>query len=211
VDSEPIGNFGDVSMFSFHATKVFNAIEGGALVYGTDAYKHKLDLMKNFGIEGPEEISLISYNAKMNEFQALMGLLNLKYLDENIRKRKLVYTAYHKYLQEIPGISLVKTRKDVKSNFAYMPVLVDETKFGLTRDELYDELLGYNVFTRKYFFPLITDTEAYSGCGADIPKAEYVGKRILCLPIFGDMMPEEAVKVCEIIKEISSLRKRSFK
>ena len=202
VDGKPIGNFGDISMFSFHATKVFHTIEGGALVYNDETLKKELDLLKNFGISGPEDVELVSYNAKMNEFQASMGLLNLDYIDANIENRKKITQEYHSHLPEIPGIVMRSSAGNVKSNYAYLPVLIDETEFGMTRDQLYDAMIGYNIYPRKYFYPLITNTAAYAGYNANIPNAEYTAERILCLPIFSDMTIEQAVKICDIIKEI---------
>ncbi len=201
VDGTPISRFGDMSMFSFHATKVFNTIEGGALVYGDASFKHKLDLLKNFGIEDAENISTVALNAKMNEFQAAMGLLNLKHIDESISNRKKVYEAYKEKLSKIDGIILNEIDDKVKYNYAYMPVLIDETKFLKTRDQLHDALIKYNVFTRKYFYPLITDTKAYNG-EWNVPIAEYVSKRILCLPIYSDLLASQAEAICDIIAEI---------
>lgn len=202
VDGKPIGNFGDISMFSFHATKVFHTIEGGALVYNDETLKKELDLLKNFGISGPEEIELVSYNAKMNEFQAAMGILNLDYIDANIENRKKITQEYHRNLSDIPGIAMKSSAGNIKSNYAYLPVLIDKSEFGMTRNQLYDTMIGYNIYSRKYFYPLITNTTAYAGYNANIPNAEHAAERILCLPIFSDMTSEQAVKVCDIIKEI---------
>lgn len=202
VGGKGIAQFGDLSMFSFHATKVFNTIEGGAVVYNDGTYKTKLNLLKNFGISGPEDIDIIGLNAKMNEFQAAMGLANLETIDQKIENRKQAYSVYRNRLSSIPGLRFVDLPDNVTYNYSYLPVLVDETKFGMSRDALYTALTRYNVFARKYFYPLITNTVPYAQVGANVPVAQYVSDRILCLPIFGDMTPDEAGQVCDIITEI---------
>ncbi len=202
VDGTPISEFGDISMFSFHATKVFNTIEGGALAYKDEALKHKLYLLKNFGIEDAENISTVALNAKMNEFQAAMGILNLKHIDESIENRRKAYAVYKEKLSQIDGIVLNEIPESVKYNYAYMPVLVDETKFSKNRNQLFDALSKYNVFTRKYFYPLITDTVPYK-CDCDVATAKYVSDRILCLPIYSDITVEQVEKICDIIAEIN--------
>lgn len=202
VDGRGICQFGDMSMLSFHATKVFNTIEGGAVAYGNGEYKQKLNWLKNFGISGPEDIDAVGLNAKMNEFQAAMGLANLESIGEKIENRRQAYGIYRNAFREIPGLRLVELPKNVKYNYAYLPVLVDETKFGKTRDQLFTMLQTYNVFARKYFYPLITNTVAYAGAEADVPVAQYVSDRILCLPLFGDITAEETSQICDIIQEI---------
>lgn len=202
IDGKGISQFGDMSMFSFHATKVFNTIEGGAVVYQNDNYKKTLNLLKNFGITGPEDIDAIGLNAKMNEFQAAMGLANLETIDEKIANRKQAYEIYRSAFSHIPGLRLVELPSNVKYNYAYLPVLVDETNFGKTRDQLFTMLQKYNVYARKYFYPLITNTKAYAEVIADVPVAQYVSDRILCLPMFGDITVAETSQICDIIQEI---------
>lgn len=202
VDGKGIAEFGDLSMFSFHATKVFNTIEGGAVTYRNGEYKKQLNLLKNFGISGPEDIDIIGLNAKMNEFQAAMGLANLETIDEKILNRKQAYTTYLEKLAEVPGLRFVKLADNITQNYSYMPVLVEEDKFGKTRDQLFDALAEYNVFARKYFYPLISNTEAYADVDADVPVAQYVSDRILCLPLYGDMTVAEVMQICDIIREI---------
>ena len=145
-----IGNYGDISMFSFHATKVFNSIEGGGISYKDEKLERELNLLKNFGITGPETTEEIGMNAKMNEFQAAMGLCNLRHIDEEISKRKKVVEEYRKRLAGVKGIKLSKIQEDVESNYAYFPVIFED-EFGKTRDEVMDELAKNNIFTRKYF------------------------------------------------------------
>ncbi len=202
VDNKPISSFGDMSMFSFHATKVFNTIEGGAVAYSNENYKKRLDLAKNFGIEGPETISCIALNAKMNEFQAAMGLTNLENINQSIEHRKIVYEIYKSKLNKIDGLMFTNISDNIKYNYSYLPVLVDEKLFGKTRDALFDRLAQYNVFARKYFYPLLTDIKPYADCNSNVPNAKYAADRILCLPIYADMKPSVAEKICDIIIEI---------
>lgn len=202
IDEKGIASFGDLSMFSFHATKVFNTIEGGAVAYRDEKYRKKLNLLKNFGIRGPEDVDVIGLNAKMNELQAAMGLANLEILGQKIDNRKQIDTVYKSSLTSVPGLRFVTLPENVTYNYAYLPMLVDEKQFGKTRDELYTMLTEYNVFARKYFYPLITNTIPYAASMADVPVAQYVSDRILCLPIYGDMKAEEAEQICDIIKEI---------
>ncbi len=206
IESSGIGCFGDISMFSCHATKVFNSIEGGILTYNDKSLTKRLYLLKNFGISGPESVEITGLNAKMNEFQSLMGLLNLKYVDHNIQKRKKIAELYTNELKDVKGISFIKPVKNVKQNYSYLPVLINEEKFGKTRDQLYDLLIGYNVYTRKYFYPLVTDFECYKNkYKSEIPVARYVSERIITLPIYSELALSDAENICAIIKEIQSL------
>lgn len=202
INDIPIGSFGDASMFSFHATKVFNTIEGGMLSYNNCDLKRKFDMLKNFGILNAEEIISLGLNAKMNEFQAAMGIENLKYVDKNIQHRKAATELYIQKLSQVPGIILSKLNKNVKYNYSYMPILVDETQFGISRNELYNKLIEYNVYTRKYFYPLISNINVYKSLKAEVKTANYVSERILCLPLFGSIKLEDVENVCEIIKSI---------
>ncbi len=196
----PIGNFGDMSMFSFHATKVFNTIEGGCISYHEDKLEKELNSLKNFGLTGKETADKVGMNAKMNEFQAAMGLCNLKHIDEEIAKRKKVVEEYRRRLSNIKGIKLSKIQENVKSNYAYFPV-VFEDEFGKTRDEVMDELAKSNIFTRKYFYPLTTDFECYNSVynSSETPVAKYISDRVLTLPLFSDLDLESVNKICDII------------
>ncbi|MDK2802687.1 MAG: DegT/DnrJ/EryC1/StrS family aminotransferase [Oscillospiraceae bacterium] len=203
IDGTSIGDFGDISMFSFHATKVFNTIEGGALTYKDDLLKDKFNLLKNFGIKNEDEVSMVGLNAKMSEFQACMGILNLDNINNDIKKLKTLTELYFSNLSKIPGIIFNEIPNNIKYNYAYMPIIVDETKFSITRDELFKRFKEYNIFTRKYFYPLVSDTLAYSHIKSNTPNATYLSNRILCLPIFSDMTLKQVQKVCDIIKFIS--------
>lgn len=197
---EGIGNFGDMSMFSFHATKVFNTIEGGGIAYKDDKLERELNLLKNFGITGPETTEEVGMNAKMNEFQAAMGLCNLRHIDEEIAKRKKVVEEYRKRLSNVKGIKLSKIQKNVQSNYAYFPVVFEE-EFGKTRDEIMEELAKNNIFTRKYFYPLTTDFECYNAQydSTATPMAKYISDRVLTLPLFADLSLESVNEICDII------------
>ncbi|MDF2636672.1 MAG: dTDP-4-amino-4,6-dideoxy-D-glucose transaminase [Pelosinus sp.] len=198
-----IANYGDVSMFSFHATKVFNSIEGGALVYGNPELEKTLDLFKNFGIANAEQITEIGLNAKMNEFQAAMGLCNLEGFEKEIINRSHLADIYYDRLKQIPGIVLPKpSDKITKANFAYFPILVDESSYGITRDVLFEKLANYNIYARKYFYPLTCDCECYNGlyAGAELETARYTAQRILTLPIYGTLDPEIVIMICDIIQ-----------
>ncbi len=195
-----IGNFGDMSMFSFHATKVFNTIEGGGVTYNCDDYTRKLNLHKNFGITGPETTEAVGMNAKMNEFQAAMGLCNLRHVDSEIEKRKKVAMEYRKRLQDIKGIKLSAIQKDVKPNYAYFPVIFED-EFGKSRDEVMEQLAKNGIFSRKYFYPLITDFECYNKQydSSKTPIAKYMSDRVLTLPMYADLSLEMVNEICDII------------
>ncbi len=204
IGGEAIGIFGDISMISFHATKVFNSIEGGVLTYSDEKLKYKLNCLKNFGITGPETVEMIGMNAKMNEFQAAMGLLNLKYIEKEINERKRVTNRYKRGLKELEGIRVLKENNNVKYNYSYFPILVDEKKVSCDRDLIYERLKEFNVFTRKYFYPIVTEYECYRDkySTADTPNAKYVSDRILTLPIYGSLTDYEVDKICNLIKKI---------
>lgn len=204
VNGEGIGSFGDISMFSLHATKVYNSIEGGLLTYNNDDLIKTLNMYKNFGITGPESVEAIGLNAKMNEFQAAMGLVNLNYIDEQINNRKLIAELYRKEFGKIEGILYIEDRENVKHNYSYFPIVINEEITGINRDELYDELKKYNVFTRKYFYPLVTDFECYKGKYLDnhLGNAKYVSDRVLTIPIYGELELEDAYKIAQIIRKI---------
>lgn len=198
-DGRGVASFGDASMFSFHATKVYNTIEGGAVTYSDTTLKKKLNDLKNFGITGPESVEYVGGNAKMNEFQAAMGICNLRYVDTEILKRKAVIERYRARLENIEGIKLSPIQEGVKPNYAYFPVVFDNYKY--TRDEIFDKLGKENIIARKYFYPLINDYECYRDKynSKDTPIAKYISDRILCLPMYADLELEVVDKICDII------------
>ena len=194
-------NFGDAAMFSFHATKVFNTIEGGAVCFQDDNLVATMNDMKNFGIRGPERIVFIGGNAKMSEFQAAMGICNLRHLDREIDKRKRVVERYWRHLDGVNGIHLCKPQEDVEPNYAYFPVVFDGYK--ATRDEVYDVLYAQDVVTRKYFYPLTNSVEAYRDlptAGIDkTPVAAFLADHVLTLPMYADLDLDCVDRICEII------------
>lgn len=202
INDTGIGNFGDMSMFSFHATKVYNTIEGGCLTFTNTDYERIIYLLKNFGIAGPEDVLLTGTNAKMNEFQALMGLLNLNHVSEEIVLRKQKVQLYRDNLSDISGLELLPVPKNqVKSNYAYFPILIGD-KYGISRDDLAEVLQKHNIYPRKYFYPLVTEFTCYKGMfSAETPIAKDVASRVLCLPIWGDIPDETILKICMIIRE----------
>ncbi|MBN1060024.1 DegT/DnrJ/EryC1/StrS family aminotransferase [Clostridium botulinum] len=199
VDGVGIANFGDASMFSFHATKVFNTIEGGAIAFRDEKLSKVLYDIKNFGITGPESVEYVGGNAKMNEFQAAMGICNLRHVDREIEKRKAVVERYVERLSNIDGIKLCKPKTGIKSNYAYFPVVFDGYK--LNRDEVFEELKNENIIARKYFYPLTNSFECYKG-RFDVektPVANYIADRVLTLPLYADLALEDVDRICNII------------
>ncbi len=199
VNGTGIGNFGDVSIFSFHATKVFNTIEGGAVTFKDLKFKEKLEKIRNFGIDGLEDVKYIGLNAKMNEFQAAMGLCNLKHIDEQISKRKIIFEAYAERLKGVKGLKLPKIQKGVRHNYAYYPIVFDGYK--LTRDQVFEKLKKENILTRKYFYPIINELSCYRDKydSSLTPVAKYISERILALPMYADLSLEDVDRICDVI------------
>lgn len=202
----PIGHFGDLSMFSFHSTKLFHSIEGGALIFKETGLKVIFDYLKNFGFKNEVEVVMPGTNAKMNEMQALMGIQVLTYIEEIIRKRSRITALYRERLREISGIHLTPDiALDIRYNHAYMPIEVDEKEFGMSRDALYEKLKSYNVFTRRYFYPLLSDFACYKSVHVKDPLivARQVSERILTLPIYDSLELSDVDKICDIINDTS--------
>ena len=196
-----IANYGDMSMFSFHATKVFNTIEGGGLVYKNSKLKEKIEQYKNFGILDQEHVVEVGINAKMNEFCAAMGICNLRHFEEEIAKRKKVYERYYERLKDIDGLKISEIQENVDFNYAYFPIVFDKEAFGKSRDEVKEELENENIFTRKYFYPLISDYDCYKDeySSDDTPIAKKISDNILTVPIYADLSLEIVDKICNII------------
>lgn len=190
-------NFGDASIFSFHATKVFNTVEGGAVIYRDPALKEKLDCMKNFGIPGPDRIVYPGGNAKMSEFHAAMGLCNLRHLDDWLSGRRAAVERYRRNLSGVPGLTVTQDVPGVESNYAYFPVVFDGAKY--TRDEAAERLAERGIFARKYFFPLTNHNEAYGFHGEETPVALHIAERVLTLPLYPDLALEDVDRICGII------------
>ena len=195
--------FGDASMFSFHATKVFNTIEGGCVCYKNDAWVQTLNDQKNFGIHGPESVEYVGGNAKMNEFQAAMGICNMRHLTDEISKRKKNVERYRNRLGNVEGIILSKIQKNVESNYAYFPIVFDGYKY--TRNEVLNRLAENGICARKYFFPLTNSFECYRNyptAGAEkTPVAQHIALRVLTLPLYADLELDDVDRICDIILE----------
>jgi len=206
LNGKSIANFGDISAFSFHATKLFHTIEGGALAVRDLNLKKRIDYLKNFGIADEETVITPGINAKMNEFQAAIGLLELNYVDTEIQKREKIHHRYIELLKMIPGIKLPEISSNVKSNYAYFPILIDRVEAGMSRDELYDSLRNFNVFPRKYFYPLCSNFPFFaslpSAAKEKLPIANKVAENILCLPMYGDLELDKVGIICHIIKNL---------
>lgn len=195
--------FGDAAMYSFHATKVFNTIEGGAVCFKDSGLKTRLNQWKNFGITGPETTEFVGGNAKMNEFAAAMGICNLRHLDDEIVKREKVAKAYIDRLSGITGIQLNAVQEEVKSNYAYFPIVVDETVTGCTRDDIFAALAEKGIGARKYFYPLTSTYQCYAGKfdANKTPIALRLSKRVLTLPIYADLGLEDVDNICDVVVE----------
>lgn len=193
-------SFGDASMLSFHATKVFNTIEGGAVAFRDPGLYPVLNQWKNFGIASPEDVERVGGNAKMNEFCAAMGVCNLRHVDEEISKRARVEERYRERLSGVPGLKLIDPRPDVRPNHAYMPVFFQDG-FGATRDEAFAALADASVGARKYFYPLVTDFACYRSVysSAATPVARDAAARVLTLPMYADLALEDVDMICDVV------------
>ena len=194
-------NFGDAAMFSFHATKVFHTIEGGAVVCRDGALAKKLGYIRNFGIDGPESTPYVGGNAKMNEFQAAMGICNLRHLDDQIARRKAAVGRYVSRLGGVEGIRLCAGQPDVRQNYAYFPVVFDPEAFGADRDEVFDALAAEDIGARKYFYPLTSAFACYRGRydPQATPVALRISRSVLTLPLYADLGTDDADRICDII------------
>jgi len=196
-----IGSFGEVSCFSFHATKVFNSIEGGCVCFHDNEFGKTMYQLKNFGIKNEEVIDGIGANAKMNEFCASMGICNLRHVDEEIGKRKRVVERYRSHLENIEGIQLNPIQGEVKSNYAYFPIVIDEKIFGESRNEIKERLAEQGIGARKYFYPLTNTIDCFNG-QFDVqktPVALHISKRVLTLPLYADLSMEDVDRICDVI------------
>lgn len=207
VGNKSIANFGDMSMFSFHATKLFHSIEGGMLTFKDSGIKSIFDYLKNFGFKNEVEVVMPGTNAKMNEMQALMGSMILEHIDGIIEKRKQITSLYREKLKGVPGIHLrPELPKEVRYNYAYFPIEVHEKEYGMSSDHLYEKMREYNVHPRRYFYPLVNDFACYQSVSVKDPLtvARKVADRILTLPIYYDLALEDVQKICDIVIAIGS-------
>ena len=197
----PAARFGDASMFSFHATKVFNTIEGGAICHSDQALCDRLAQWRNFGIVDEEHVEYPGGNAKLNEFAAAMGICNLRHVDEEIAKRKAASERYWELLGGVPGLQLYRPAADITPNYAYMPIVIDPEVFGATRDEVSAALAREGISVRRYFYPLTSEYECYGGEEAieKTPVAHWVSRNVLTLPMFADLEMADADRICGIL------------
>jgi dTDP-4-amino-4,6-dideoxygalactose transaminase len=207
IEGKGIGNFGDISMFSFHATKLFHTAEGGALTFKDPNLKGQIDLLKNFGIKNEEEVVLPGINGKMNEIQAALGLIVLDYIGEEIKKRESLAETYRKCLKDIEGITYSENEGRVTGNCLYFVIRIDGARFGKDRNYVYDKFKEYNVFTRKYFYPLCSEYAHYrhlpSSAPAYLPVANKVAQEVLSLPFYGGLTCDDVERICGILKSFS--------
>jgi len=208
INGESILNAGDLSVLSFHATKVFNTFEGGAIVSHTPEMKKKIDDLKNFGFQNETTVKGLGINGKMNEIQASMGLLQLKYIDNIILKRKEIIHSYRTLLANISGLKYFEDLVNVNHNYSYFPVFIDENKYRKSRDELYDYLKYNNIFGRRYFYPIITKFEEYrnlqSASKNNLNVSNKHSKQVICLPIFPDLSGEKVQHICQLIDQFQN-------
>ncbi|MCL2050596.1 MAG: DegT/DnrJ/EryC1/StrS family aminotransferase [Lachnospiraceae bacterium] len=197
-----IGNFGDASIFSFHATKVFNCIEGGAIATKDETLINKLYDLKNFGIRSQELVVSVGANAKMNEFQAIMGLCNLSHVESNRIIRKVLVKKYRELLTDIEGIKLMDSFENTEQNFAYFPILIDADNYGKNRNDIHQELLSHSIYTRKYFYPLTSDQACFKNkyMSLKLDTARLCADRVLILPLYPELPLEDVARIAELIR-----------
>lgn len=193
-----VGNFGDASMFSMNATKVFNTIEGGLLTYKDQTLTKKLELIKYYGMESSEDITYIGSNLKMNEFQAAMGLCNLPLLNQEISQRKQIASKYGEELSKIDGIKVPSYKSNIEYNFSYFPILINHPT--ISRDDVFKTLKDNGINAKKYFYPLVTDYACYKGkYEKNLPVSRMISEQVLCLPLYGDMMDKDIDVIVEVL------------
>lgn len=203
VDGESLLNAGDLSTLSFHATKVYNTIEGGALVMHDAKMKQRIDYLKNFGFAGETEVVAPGINSKMDEIRAAYGLLNLKQVDASIARRRQVAVRYREALCEVPGVSFFEDMPGVRHNYSYFPIFVDAREYGMTRDELYFKMKENNVMGRRYFYPLISTFTTYRGLPSasreNLPVATRIADSVICLPMHDSLSEDDLDRVISLI------------
>jgi dTDP-4-amino-4,6-dideoxygalactose transaminase len=203
VDGKSILNEGDMSTLSFHATKVYNSLEGGALVMHDADMKKRIDQLKNFGFTGEITVEAPGINSKVDEVRAAYGLLNLGLVDSAIEARHQAAIRYREGLRNIDGLTYMEDMPGVKHNYSYFPIFIDAEKYGMTRDELYMKLKEHNILGRRYFYPLISEFETYKGLpssGRDnLPKAHQVADSVICLPMHHELTEEDLTRIISLI------------
>ena len=204
VNGKSILENGDMSTLSFHATKVYNTVEGGALICHDKATKKRIDYLKNFGFADEVTVVAPGINSKMDEIRSAFGLLNLKQVDDSISRRKHIAELYRIALKEIPGIRFLKDIEDVRHNYSYFPIFIKEKEYGISRDALYEKLKENNIYGRRYFYPLISNFPMYRGLDSakpeNLPVATKLADQVLCLPIYSDLTDDDIERVIDLIK-----------
>ncbi len=203
VGGKSVLEHGDLSILSFHATKMFNTMEGGAIVTRDKKLKERIDYLKNFGFANEVTVVAPGINAKMNELQAAFGLLQLEIVDEEIRKRKELCRFYTERLEGVEGLTISYDMDNVTHSYPYYPVLIDGNRFHKTRDKVYDEYRTHDIYARRYFYPLISSFPTYRGLPSaqpgNLPVAERVAQQVLCLPLYGNLSKEDAQRIVDIL------------
>jgi dTDP-4-amino-4,6-dideoxygalactose transaminase len=198
-------NYGDLSVLSFHATKVYSTVEGGAIICHSAEMKHRIDNLKNFGFRGETVVEEPGINAKLNEVQAAYGLLQLKYVDGFIEKRKRITELYRELLKDVQGVRFLNDMERITHCYSYFPVLIDEAKYGMSRDDLYEKLKQHHILGRRYFYPLISDFEPYkhllSATKENLPMATKIARQVLCLPIYVELNEDDVKRIVRLIRE----------
>jgi dTDP-4-amino-4,6-dideoxygalactose transaminase len=204
INGQPVLNFGDLSVMSFHATKVYNTFEGGAIISHDEKTKRHIDDLKNFGFRGETTVVAPGINAKMNEVQAAMGLLQLKHVGQNIEKRRQITLLYRELLTNIPGLRYLDDIPGVKHCYPYFPVFINEAEYGMSRDALYEKLKANNIYGRRYFYPLISQFPTYRGLESampgKMPVAEKITEMVFCLPLYPELRMNTVERICSLFK-----------
>jgi len=205
LNNHSVLNYGDLSVISFHATKVFTTFEGGAIISKDEATKKRIDYLKNFGFAGETTVVAPGINAKMNEFQSALGILQLKYFNESVKKRQEIAYQYREKLANVRGIYFLDDIECVTHNYGYFPILIDESEYGRSRDYVYEKLKNDQIYTRRYFYPLISQFPTYKGLESakpnNLPVAETISQKVLCLPIYPLLLEENVSLIVKNIVE----------
>lgn len=205
VGGESILKAGDMSTLSFHATKVYNTLEGGALVVHDEQMKRKIDFLKNFGFAGETEVVAPGINSKMDEVRSAYGILNLRQVDRAIELRRETVCKYREALASVKGIAMMDEMSGIRHNYSYFPIFVDDAVFGMSRDELYFRMKEHNVLGRRYFYPLISEFAPYSNLASaskeNLPNAHKMADSVICLPLHHDLSEDDVARVLDVIYE----------
>jgi len=208
INGQSVCNFGDLSVLSFHATKTFTTMEGGAIICHDEKTKRRIDFLKNFGFANETTVVTHGINAKMNEMQAALGIIQLKHIDTIHEKRKAIADLYRNQLKEVEGIHLLPPYPHLKYNYPYFPIYVDEKKYGISRDKLYEKLKEHNIYGRRYFYPLISHFPPYRGLPSAnaqyLPVAENKTRQVICLPIYPDLPLQKVMEISSLIREFKT-------